>query len=311
MVKIMQYIDKSKEEFLSEIYRIVAKIRLEIELTTSEITISDFEFKIDSENNENLILMIYTPTRTDKSLLIGPGGWVVGKLREKLNGSFKENLIIRVESYIDRKKELDAIENSISHLREKGLDISSKKDALVIIQCEYDLSSIDFINEYFNPIFITFDLGTALLPHKNRNRIEQVFKDKNLKYEFLSPYSLNGEQITDAISKNPCEIICNDLISEMVNYAKNKNIEIVLFNHLNKDYEFRNGIHILNFLKMFPIKLNSLIHKGRSLDCPLLIQSCKRNKITKTYKIKQIVSGVYSGLVEPTEGAEEIIKYLK
>ncbi|MBM7408547.1 hypothetical protein [Methanococcus maripaludis] len=307
----MQYIDKSKEEFLSEIYRIVAKIRLEIELTTSEITISDFEFKIDSENNENLILMIYTPTRTDKSLLIGPGGWVVGKLREKLNGSFKENLIIRVESYIDRKKELDAIENSISHLREKGLDISSKKDALVIIQCEYDLSSIDFINEYFNPIFITFDLGTALLPHKNRNRIEQVFKDKNLKYEFLSPYSLNGEQITDAISKNPCEIICNDLISEMVNYAKNKNIEIVLFNHLNKDYEFRNGIHILNFLKMFPIKLNSLIHKGRSLDCPLLIQSCKRNKITKTYKIKQIVSGVYSGLVEPTEGAEEIIKYLK
>lgn len=311
MVKIMQYIDKSKEEFLSEIYRIVAKIRLELELTTSEITISDFEFRIDSENNENLILMIYTPTRTDKSLLIGPGGWVVGKLREKLNGSFKENLIIRVESYIDRKKELDAIENSISHLREKGLDISSKKDALVIIQCEYDLSSIDFINEYFNPIFITFDLGTALLPHKNRNRIEQVFKDKNLKYEFLSPYSLNGEQITDAISKNPCEIICNDLISEMVNYAKSKNIEIVLFNHLNKDYEFRNGIHILNFLKMFPIKLNSLIHKGRSLDCPLLIQSCKRNKITKTFKIKQIVSGVYSGLVEPTEGAEEIIKYLK
>jgi len=62
---------------------------------------------------------------------------------------------------------------------------------------------------------------------------------------------------------------------------------------------------------MFPIKLNSLIHKGRSLDCPLLIQSCKRNKITKTFKIKQIVSGVYSGLVEPTEGAEEIIKYLK
>lgn len=311
MVKIMQYIDKSKEEFLSEIYRIVAKIRMELELTTSEITISDFEFKMDSENSNNLILMIYTPTRTDKSLLIGPGGWVVGKLREKLNGSFKENLIIRVESYIDRKKELDAIENSISHLREKGLDISSKKDALVIIQCEYDLSSIDFINEYFNPIFITFDLGTALLPHKNRNRIEQVFKDKNLKYEFLSHYSLNGEQITDAISKNPCEIICNDLISEMVNYAKNRNIEIVLFNHLNKDYGFRNGIHILNFLKMFPIKLNSLIHKGRSLDCPLLIQSCKRNKITKTFKIKQIVSGVYSGLVEPTEGAEEIIKYLK
>ncbi|MBA2851064.1 putative PP-loop superfamily ATPase [Methanococcus maripaludis] len=307
----MQYIDKSKEEFLSEIYRIVAKIRMELELTTSEITISDFEFKMDSENSNNLILMIYTPTRTDKSLLIGPGGWVVGKLREKLNGSFKENLIIRVESYIDRKKELDAIENSISHLREKGLDISSKKDALVIIQCEYDLSSIDFINEYFNPIFITFDLGTALLPHKNRNRIEQVFKDKNLKYEFLSHYSLNGEQITDAISKNPCEIICNDLISEMVNYAKNRNIEIVLFNHLNKDYGFRNGIHILNFLKMFPIKLNSLIHKGRSLDCPLLIQSCKRNKITKTFKIKQIVSGVYSGLVEPTEGAEEIIKYLK
>lgn len=311
MVKIMQYIDKSKEEFLSEIYRIVTKIRLELELNASEITISDFEFKIDSENNENLILMIYTPTRTDKSLLIGPGGWVIGKLREKLNGSFKENLIIRVESYIDRKKELEKIENSKLYLREKGLEISSKKDALVVIQCEYDLSSINFIKEYFNPIFITFDLGTAILPHKNRNRIERVFEDKNLKYEILNPYKLNGEQITDAISKNPCETICNNLISEMINYAKNKNIEVVIFNHLNADYEFRNGIHMINFLKMIPVKLNSLIHKGRSLDCPLLIQSCKRNKITKTFKIKQIVSGVYSGLVEPTEGAEEIIKYLK
>lgn len=311
MVKIMQYIDKSKEEFLSEIYRIVAKIRLELELNASEITISDFEFKIDSENNENLILMIYTPTRTDKSLLIGPGGWVIGKLREKLNGSFKENLIIRVESYIDRKKELEKIENSKLYLREKGLEISSKKDALVVIQCEYDLSSIDFIKEYFNPFFITFDLGTAILPHKNRNRIERVFEDKNLKYEILNPYQLNGEQITDAISKNPCETICNNLISEMIKYAKNKNIEIVIFNHLNADFEFRNDIHIINFLKMIPIKLNSLIHKGRSLDCPLLIQSCKRNKITKTFKIKQIVSEVYSGFVEPTEGAEEIIKYLK
>lgn len=150
-----------------------------------------------------------------------------------------------------------------------------------------------------------------MLPHKNRNRIEQVLNDKNINYEILSPYLLNNKQIIDAISKNPCEIVCNTLISEMITYAEDKNFEIIIFNHFNKDYELINGIHIINFLKMFPVKLNSLIHKGRSLDCPLFIQSCKRNKITKTFKVKQIVSEVYSGLVEPTEGAEEIMKYLK
>uniref|UniRef100_A9A667 Uncharacterized protein n=1 Tax=Methanococcus maripaludis (strain C6 / ATCC BAA-1332) TaxID=444158 RepID=A9A667_METM6 len=307
----MQYIDKSKQEFLSEIYKKVEKIRLEIRLNESEITISDFEFKTDAENKENLILMFYTPTRTDKSLLIGPGGWVIGKLREELNDKFKENLIIRVESYIDRKKELEIIEKSIFRLNTNGLDVSPKKDALLVIQCENDLSSIDFIKEYFNPFCITYDLGTAMLPHKNRNRIEHVLKDKNIPYEILSPYLLNNEQIVESISKNPCETVCNSLISEMLHYAKNKNFEIIVFNHFNKNYELMNGIHIINFLKMFPVKLNSLIHKGRSLDCPLFIQSCKRNKITKTFKVKQIVSDVYSGLVEPTEGAEEIMKYLK
>ncbi|WP_459202185.1 hypothetical protein [Methanococcus sp. CF] len=307
----MQHANKSKEEFLSEIYKIVAKIRLDIGLNTSEITISDLEFKIDSENTDNLMLTIYTPTRTDKSLLIGPGGWVIGKLREELNDNFEENLIIRVESHIDRKKELETLNYSVSFLKEKGLDISVKKDALVVVQCENDLSAIDFIKEYFNPHLIIFDLGTAILPHKNRNRTEKVLKNKNVKYEILSPYLLNNNQIIDAISNDPCETICNNLISEMLQYAKNKNIDVVIFNHFNQNYKLINGIHVLNFLKMFPVKLNSLIHKGRSLDCPLFIQSCKRNKITKTFKVKQIVSEVYSGLVEPTEGAEEIMKYLK
>ena len=69
----------------------VNNIRREIGHDEVNIYIEDIYFNEDS--NE---LWIITEDRPDKSAIIGKGGWVVGKLREKLNLES-----IHVESYGD------------------------------------------------------------------------------------------------------------------------------------------------------------------------------------------------------------------
>ena len=101
----MQYIDKSKDEFLSEIYKSVKKIRDEIGLKTTDFSIIDFEF---TKNENNLTLKLYTPIRTDKSAIIGPGGWVIGKLREELNEIF--DVITSYSIHYTKLYDLDVVD---------------------------------------------------------------------------------------------------------------------------------------------------------------------------------------------------------
>ena len=75
----------TKESILDE----VNAIRAEIGHEEVNISIEEIYF----ENNE---LWIITEDRPDKSAIIGKGGWVVGKLREKLGLES-----IHVESYGD------------------------------------------------------------------------------------------------------------------------------------------------------------------------------------------------------------------
>ena len=75
----------TKEFILDEVNR----IREDIGHDKVNIFIEEIYFK----NNE---LWIITEDRPDKSAIIGKGGWVVGKLREKLNLES-----IHVESYGD------------------------------------------------------------------------------------------------------------------------------------------------------------------------------------------------------------------
>ena len=73
------------------IYRIISRIREEIGHEDLKPDITDIIF-----NKEKSELLIITSDRPEKSLVIGKGGWVVGKLKEKL-----EINQIHVEAYTD------------------------------------------------------------------------------------------------------------------------------------------------------------------------------------------------------------------
>ena len=58
---------------------LVSKIRRDIGHKDVEVDISDIIF-----DEESGMLLIITPDRPEKSVIIGKGGWVVGRLREEL-----------------------------------------------------------------------------------------------------------------------------------------------------------------------------------------------------------------------------------
>jgi len=75
----------------NELISLISKIRRDIGHKDVEVDILDFFFDEDQGN-----LLIITPDRPEKSVIIGKGGWVVGRLREELRISS-----IHVEAYSD------------------------------------------------------------------------------------------------------------------------------------------------------------------------------------------------------------------
>ena len=301
----MQFKEKEKEKEKKK--KKINKIRKDLNLKNTNFEIVDIDIKTNKEN-ESIFLIIYALTRSDKSTIIGPGGWVVGKLREDLKHQFDKNLIIRVENYIDKIILKEKKEEAILFLNKIGLKKGQK--IMVLVQCDYDLSILDFLKRYFNVYAVSLDIGTVVLPPNNKKIIEDYFISNNIPYNFIKPVELSRKDILDALNGYPCDIICGNMNKYLIKECVDKNIKYIINNHISENYkkDESTGTHILNFLNLFPLKRNSL--RNPYLNCPLMIQSCKKNNNIKIKLINKIVSNTYDGLIEPTEGSEKIMKII-
>jgi len=131
----------SKEFILDE----VAGIRADIGHDNVDIFIEDVYF----ENNE---LWIITEDRPDKSAIIGKGGWVVGKLREKLGLDS-----IHVESYGDFLNKKYKLELSKKTLVNLDLDLVGVGNLSKVI--DYKLNNIYSFS--FDSFFDEFDFAES------------------------------------------------------------------------------------------------------------------------------------------------------
>jgi predicted PP-loop superfamily ATPase len=304
--------DNQNRALITKLYEKIRNIRRNLGLEDVPFEIVDIEIK----KEDKTILVIYTLTRSDKSTIIGPGGWVVGKLREELKDKFD---VITVEDYTDKiihekrlKEKLKFFEdNNLKFLKDvvyyllKNKIPSKKEKVIVLIQCKHDLTVLDILNKIYDVLAITYDGGGVVLPPKTRKMIEDFVKSKNIKHEYIKE-KLGREEILNLINNYPCGFI-KDIIKEK---AKFHNIKYVFLTCIDRDYVIEDDTYFINFLKVFPIKM------GKSNDnyldfCPLLIQSYKSKKSNKIKIIDEIVSDVYTGVKEPTEASEEIMKIIK
>jgi len=291
---------------LKEIYEKVREIRRELRLKDVDFKILDVEVV---NQGEDTLLNLYVPTRSDKSTVIGPGGWVVGRLREYLKDRFPGDLKILVDTYIDsviiKKREKEAL----SFL--KNLGLTKGERILFLVQCSYDLGVLDFLRKYFKVFAVSLDIGSVVLPPRNRKLIEDYLLKYGVPYEFLSPLKLGGKDIEKVLSGYPCDL-CNSIVSKyLVEECRERGIRYLINNHMEDKVRKVRDVYVINFLKIYPLKRDILRREYPYLKCPLMIQALKRNREMRVKMIGEIVSQVYEGLMEPGIGAEVIMEIEK
>ena len=294
--------DIDKDLLIREIYEKVLKIRRELKLKDVNVEIVDVELIYE---NGDTILNICVLTRSDKSTVIGPGGWVVGKLREYLRDRFPGNLKIVVDTYIDRLILNNKRERSRSLLNSVGL-IEGER-ILALVQCSYDLGVLDFLRRHFKVSVVSLNIGSVVLPSKNRRLIEDYCVKYKIPYKLIDPLKLKGEEIKKVLDSYPCNL-CNHIVFKYLpRECREMGIRYLVNNHLPGEVERLEDIYIINFLKIYPLKRDILRRNYPYLECPLMIQCLKRNEELKVKIIGDIVSEVYEGLMEPGIGAEIIM----
>ena len=333
----------SKEFLLDEIN----KIRDEIGHDRVNIFIEEIYFK----DNE---LWIITEDRPDKSAIIGKGGWVVGKLKEKLN--LKS---IHVESYGDflnknyklklsRKTiyNTDLNSDGLSNLqtaidykldniysfsfdeffREFEFEESENTEAVVALSGGVDSSfSLILAKKLgFNPVAVTVDPGTIILPNQFKKNIRLVCEALNVKHEYISAdYSdIISESFTGNV--HPCGR-CSKNTSELVKqYAKSNEIPIIIFGdmlatgsqciNLQEDSLYR--LNLPASLSVGKQEIKSLIKNYdlmtfKGFGCPLLYEVHRKFPHMKKFSIQRILRETRSGALEPGEALDLIWSFYK
>ena len=207
--------------------------------------------EIHVKNNE---LTIIAPDRPEKSIIIGKGGWVVGKLREKLG--FKSIHVIsytdillkeyqlelsvkHIHKLLDEDKipqnYLDAFNNLYSLLKqkheasydntiieeyvEKNMENESFENADVLVALsggvDSSFSTILAKSFGFKVKAVTVDPGTIILPKQFRFNIDNLCNKINVEHEYIETDM--SEIINDSLSGkiHPCGR-CSKTIHKML-----------------------------------------------------------------------------------------------
>ncbi|KZX17084.1 ATPase [Methanobrevibacter filiformis] len=371
----------------------VRKIRKEIGHEDSEINIKNIIFNenisenkntknISNNRNDNSELWIITKDRSDKSIIIGKGGWVVGRLKEELGigkihvesysdyilKKYKMELSLdKVNSFIRDQKEIaikeglewnsdksNGLINLKNLLEEKinniynfdfnkfinNLEISefnkeNKHQCIVALSGGVDSSFSLIIAKYlnFNPIAITVDPGTIILPKQFKNNINKLCNKLNVKHKFIKvDYS---DVIDGSLSKgkfHPCGQCSSKTGETLFKYGLDNKIPIVIFGDMlstgsqcitkNRTFDTENNVKNLYRLNL-PATLaiskqeikqvtsNYDLTKIGGFGCPLLFEVHKKYPYMRKFSIQRILRETRSGALEPGEALDLIWSFNK
>ncbi len=328
----------TKEFILDE----VNKIREDIGHEKADIFIEDLYY----ENNE---LWIITEDRPDKSAIIGKGGWVVGKLREKLelesihvesygdflNKNYKLKLskktvsslnsslvgLKNLEAVIDDKLENIYSFNFENYFKENEFDESENIEAVVALSGGVDSSfSLILAKKLgFNPIAVTVDPGTIILPKQFKQNIQSLTDELNISHEYINTdYSkIIQESFTGKL--HPCGR-CSKNTGELVKeYAKSKEIPIIIFGDMlatgsqciNLQDDSLYQLNLPASLSVGKQEIKSLIRnydlkEFKGFGCPLLYEVHRKFPHMKKFSIQRILRETRSSALEPGEALDLI-----
>ena len=335
----------TKEFLLAEINQ----IREEIGHDPADIFIEELYFS--EKTNE---LWIITEDRPDKSAIIGKGGWVVGKLREKLNlesihvesyGDFLNreyklrlskktvhNLNLDLKGLKNLEKVIgDKLENIYSfnfetYFEENEFKESENVEAVVALSGGVDSSfSLILAKKLgFNPIAVTVDPGTIILPKQFKDNIKLLTETLDIKHEYIpADYSeVVEESFTGKL--HPCGRCSKNTSGLVKEYAKNKEIPLIVFGDMlatgsqciNLQDESLYRLNLPASLSVGKQEIKSLIRnydlkEFKGFGCPLLYEVHRKFPYMKKFSIQRILRETRSGALEPGEALDLIWSFYK
>ena len=333
----------TKEFILDE----VNQIRQDIGHEKVNIFIEEIYFSNDE-------LWIITEDRPDKSAIIGKGGWVVGKLREKLglksihvesygdflNREYKlklskktvRNLNLNLTGLKSLEKTIDYKLNHIysfnfeNYFNENSFDESENHEAVVALSGGVDSSfSLILAKKLgFNPVAVTVDPGTIILPKQFKKNIQLLIDELDVKHEYIKTDYSDIIRESFGGTVHPCGR-CSKNTAELVKqYAKDNEMPIIIFGDMlatgsqciNLQEESLYRLNLPASLSVGKQEIKSLIKNYdlktfKGFGCPLLYEVHRKFPHMKKFSIQRIFRETRSGALEPGEALDLIWSFYK
>lgn len=250
----------SKDEIIEKI----TQIRQQINHEQVDVEIKDIQYKDDE-------LTIITPDRPEKSIVIGKGGWVVGKLKEDLGVKS-----VHVVSYTDIMLKEYQMNLSLKHLKKMMQNGTIDDEYMEVFENIYELLTLKAQRAYDNTIVanyikeninrkpvdgadvvvalsggvdssfsvllakavgfnihpMTVDPGTIVLPKQFHRNIDNLTSKIGVKHEYLKTDM--SEIINDALSGkiHPCGRCSSHIEDVITKKVEELNISCMIYGDL-------------------------------------------------------------------------------
>lgn len=349
-----------------DIIKSISQIRKEIGHEDIKPDIVDIIF-----NQEKSELLIITSDRPEKSLVIGKGGWVVGKLKEKLGVNQ-----IHVEAYTDILMHKYRMDLALKRLEEVITDYEAQISRplinisnLLIKRIKYPYNLCDVITDFgglgkigpemeqttldagkpvphkavvalsggvdssfslimakimgFQPLAVTVDPGTIILPGYYREGIEQLTRKLSVEHRYLKVDM--AREIDGALEGryHPCGR-CSMVIEETVlEYTCKENVPFMIFGDLlatGAQSLVKNGdvlrINLPALLSATKGETKALagcygISATGGYGCPLLGEVKKKYPHMNRFSVQRVLRETRAGILEPGEALDMVMSICK
>ena len=332
-----------------EIIRKICRIREEIGHQKVKPAIKEILF-----DEKNCSMLIITPDRPEKSVVIGKGGWVVGKLKEELDIAS-----IHVEAYPDillkeykiqlSKKKLNSLLKTPALTNSKSLinlskflnqrlenihdfetvlntleNIEEEKDnnAVVALSGGVDSSFSLIVAKVvgFNPIAVTVNPGSIILPKYFQNNVEKLSSKLNIDHHYLEAEM--EDIIKDSLEGrfHPCGRCSKVIKGAVLDYAKEIDVPFLIYGDLlttgSGSIVQEEGLTKINLPAMLSVSKGEIKNIASKYDvlkkggygCPLINEVHKKYPHMRKFSLQRVLRETRAGILEPGEALEMIMK---